>query len=68
MTWILLFGGAFSCAGAAFDWDFFMNSRRARFFVNMMGRKGARILYGVLGLFLVTMGALQLAGVLPSHR
>ena len=49
-------GGAFSLAGAIFDWDWFMNNRRARLFVSIFGRTGARIFYGGLGLFLMGMG------------
>lgn len=45
--------GAFSLAGAVMDWDWFMNSSRAAFFVKIMGRKGARIFYGLLGAALV---------------
>lgn len=49
-------GGGFSLAGAIFDWDWFMNNRRARFFVSIFGRTGARIFYGGLGLFLIGLG------------
>jgi len=49
-------GGGFSLAGAIFDWDWFINSRRARLFVSIFGRTGARIFYGILGLFLIGLG------------
>lgn len=49
-------GGGFSLAGAIFNWDWFMNNRRARFFVGIFGRQGARIFYAILGLFLIGLG------------
>ena len=48
--------GIFSLAGAVFDWDFFFNARKSRRIVNIIGRKGARIFYGILGVFIIAMG------------
>ena len=50
--------GAFTIACAAGDWDWFMESRRARLFVRLFGRNGARIFYGLLGLAFVVGGAI----------
>jgi hypothetical protein len=58
--------GIFSVCGAVFDWDWFLNSRKAEFFVSMFGRSGARIFYVVLGLFLVIMGLLLTLGILKD--
>ena len=63
---ILVAGGLFSICGAAFDWDFFINSRKARFFVTIFGRTGARIFYGLLGLAIVVLGVLITVGVLKD--
>ena len=63
---ILVAAGLFSICGAAFDWDFFINSRKAQLFVTMFGRTGARIFYGVLGLAIVVLGALITLGVLKD--
>ncbi len=41
--------GAFSIAGAAGDWDFFMEHRKARLVAAIVGRDGARVFYGLLG-------------------
>ncbi len=41
--------GVFVIAAAAFDWDWFFNNWRARFFVNLFGRDGARLFYAALG-------------------
>jgi drug/metabolite transporter superfamily protein YnfA len=48
--------GCFSIAGAYFNWDWFMENRRAWIFVKLLGRNGARIFYGLLGAGLVTLG------------
>ncbi|MBM4004241.1 MAG: hypothetical protein FJ295_13295 [Planctomycetes bacterium] len=60
---ILVAAGLFSISGAVFDWDFFINSRKARFFVSILGRTGARIFYGILGLIIVVIGALITLGI-----
>jgi len=60
---ILVGAGLFTAAGGAFDWDWFMNSGKARFFVNALTRNGARIMYGVIGVALVVVGVLILLGV-----
>lgn len=64
LTFLLLFGaGAFTIVGAVMDWNWFMNSRRARFFVAIFGRLGARIFYILLGLFIIGMaGIIYLGG------
>jgi Immunity protein 17 len=65
---IFVAAGIFSICGAVFDWDWFMNSRKARFFVTVFGRDGARIAYGILGFVIVILrlmlaiGAGQSAG------
>ncbi len=62
--WILAAAGLFSVVCAAFDFEWFMNHRKARFFVKILGRGGARIFYGVLGLALVVLGGLILYRVI----
>lgn len=52
--------GVFSLAGAFFNWDFFFNSRKARPFVRLIGRTGARIFYAILGLFIIFCGIMVL--------
>ena len=60
---LIVGAGIFSICGAAFDWDFFINSRKAQFFVAILGRNGARIFYGILGLAIAVMGTLVTLGV-----
>ena len=67
MNWlglILVLAGLFSVAAALLDWDWFMNSRRVRFLVSIIGRTGTRILYGVTGVILTVLGVLGLLGVI----
>lgn len=49
----LVVGGIFSILGALYDWDFFFNNRKAQSFVQLFGRKGARIFYFILGTVLL---------------
>ena len=63
---IVIAGGVASICGAAFGWDWLIHSRDSRFLVNILGRLGARLFYGVLGLVLVVAGVLMLLGVLDG--
>lgn len=70
----LLFGlffvgaGIFTICGAACDWDWFMGSRKARFFVAMLGRNGARIFYGLLGIAIILIGLAMAVGLVSPER
>ena len=48
--------GVFAMAAAIQDWDFFLNARRAGFFVQLFGRRGARVVYLLLGAVLMLAG------------
>lgn len=48
--------GVFSICGALFNWNWFMTHRKAAFMVRILGRSGARIFYGALGVLLVILG------------
>ena len=52
--------GGLLMAASIQDWDWFMTARRARLFVSLFGRKGARIIYGVLGALLLLGGIIAL--------
>jgi len=60
--------GAFAVAGSVFNWDFFLNARKARFVVAVLTRTGARIFYAALGLALLTLGTLATCGVIDLAR
>lgn len=57
---VLLGAGLFSVLGAALNWNFFLNSRRARLFMRLFGRNGTRIVYLLLGSGLVVLGVMGL--------
>ena len=61
---IVIAAGALCLAGAYFNWDWFMNHRKARLLVRVLGRNGARVLYGVLGATLLLTGFLSLVGTI----
>jgi hypothetical protein len=56
MTLFAYMSGLFVIAAAILDWDWFFEDWRARFFVDALGRDGARLLYGVLGVALLFLG------------
>ena len=59
---LVIAAGIFSLCGAILNWDWYMNHRKARFLVRLLGRDGARIFYGIIGLGLVILGILLLLG------
>jgi len=52
---ILIAAGIFSMTGGICDWDFFMNSRKARGIIKIFGRNGARIFYVCLGAAIIIL-------------
>jgi hypothetical protein len=52
--------GIFILLGGINNWDWFMRSFRAGLFVKTIGRQGARVVYGILGIVLITIGVLLL--------
>ena len=64
LAFFFMASGLFSLAGATLNWDWFMNSRKARFMVRILTRNGARIFYGCLGLTLFTFGLLGTLGII----
>ncbi|MEO7477708.1 MAG: immunity 17 family protein [Lysobacteraceae bacterium] len=53
---IAIFAGAFCIVAAFLDWDWFFNNWRARLFVNLFGRNGARVVYALMGVGLIVVG------------
>ena len=58
--------GIFAICGAALDWEWFMNHRKARFMTAIFGRSGARIFYGLLGSGLSVFGVLFALGIIKN--
>lgn len=61
----LIGAGTFSILGAALEWSFFMNHKKAQLIAKVFGRQGTRIFYVVLGLFVAGIGAGISFGLLP---
>jgi hypothetical protein len=61
---VLVACGLFSVVAASQDWDWFMNHRKARLFVALFGRTGARLFYAGLGAVLMALGAVVTLGML----
>ncbi|MDP2315902.1 MAG: immunity 17 family protein [Pseudomonadota bacterium] len=55
-NFFMIGAGVFTVTAAAMDWEWFMNHRKAQFFVRIFGRLGARVFYGALGAFLLVIG------------
>ena len=60
--------GLFASCAAVFDWDFFLNARKARAFVALLGRTGARVFYGLLGTTLMVLGYLMATGTIDGDN
>jgi small neutral amino acid transporter SnatA (MarC family) len=60
-----IIAGLFSSICAGMDFDFFMNHRKARFFVKILGRNGARIFYVLLGIAMIIVGVGFFTGIIP---
>jgi len=63
---ILALIGVFALAGAIFQWSFFMNHRKAQFFIRLFGVNGTRIIYGALGVGLSVFGCLMALGIIEK--
>lgn len=51
-AWFALSVGILAICGGLFDWDWYMELPRARFWVNLFGRGVARLFFIVLGVLL----------------
>ena len=65
---LLIAVGLFSFAGGALDWDWFMNTRRARPLVKSLGRGRARAFYMLVGLGVSVFGVLIALGIVGGGR
>lgn len=53
---LFVFLGLLSTAAALFNFEWYFQTSSARTFVHWLGRAGARIFYGLLGLALIACG------------
>ena len=64
MQWALMAAGVFVAGSAAANWALFMEHPQARLLTTLLGRGGARIFYGVVGLALFILGGLMAGGII----
>lgn len=55
---VFILGGAFSIFCSVKDYDWFFNNHRAKPFVFLLGRNGARVFYILLGIFIIVVSFL----------
>ena len=67
MGLLLTLPGLFAIAGGVFNWEWFMNARKARNVVKFLGRSGARIFYCILGSAITVLGLLITFGIISSR-
>lgn len=53
---IFVLAGAFSLLSSVKNFDWFFNNSKAKPFVKIFGRNGARIFYSILGIFIIILG------------
>ena len=65
MYWLVIVFVGVLCTYCAYkDYDWFFGSYKARPFIRLFGRDGARKLYMGLGIFLTLVGAVAMAAVI----
>lgn len=55
MTFIFAIAGIIAFLAAIFNWGWFFTAQNAQYVVKLYGRQKARIIYGALGLILISM-------------
>lgn len=58
----VIISGLITFVGAVLNWGWMYRSRRAKSIISFLGLTGARIFYGILGLFIIVVGILALLG------
>ena len=58
--------GAYALLGSILNWDMLIRSPRAGKVTRVFGEKGARMIYGVIGAFLLLLGVIDLILLLFS--
>jgi len=58
VTIIAILLGVFSIVASILNWDFYFEHRKARSFVKLFGRNGARVFYVLLGIFIIVIGVM----------
>ena len=59
---VIILAGSFSMIFSIADLDWFMLDKKARFWVDCLGRNGARVFYFLFGLLIVLLDVLLVTG------
>ena len=65
LPFLIIACGLFSLVCAVMNWDWFMNHRKAKFMISLLGKTGARIFYSILGLFICSAGVVLAVKGIP---
>lgn len=57
---LFILAGVFSIFASVKNWDWYFNNRKARPFVRIFGREGARVFYIFIGIFIIGVGTVCL--------
>ena len=57
---LFILAGVFSFVASIKNWDWYFNNRKAKPFVRIFGRTGARIFYTLIGIFIMGVGIVYL--------
>ena len=63
---VIMAAGALVITAGIFQWKWFMNTRRAKFFLNKFGEKGVRIFYIISGSIVMILGLLAVVGIIKE--
>jgi len=63
LGWLGVVVGAFAVGAGLFDWDWYWELPRARFWVDLLGRGGARVFLVLVGAVAFAAGVLLLSGI-----
>lgn len=55
---LFILAGVFSVLASVKNWDWYFNNRKAKPFVRIFGRNGARIFYIITGIFIIFAGTM----------
>lgn len=60
IPYVALAAGVGVITAAALDANWLLESRKAKIWLKMFGRNGARVVYGLIGVFLIVLGVIML--------
>ncbi len=59
---VIILCGLFLLAACFFNWDWYFNVNKARMLIKLIGRTGARIVYGIFAVIFIIGGIAAMCG------